>query len=294
MASLRHETHNAMVAIIAEGIRFGDFDVPDAETAALALTGMVTWIHIWFRPDGRLTPDAIAKSFADLGALLLARSKEPKAEKKVLTDWKVEGTRSSVQATISDVESPRRRSILKHAADLFFLRGYEQSTLDALAREVGITKPMIYDYFDSKRQILAEIGLRVAEHALSLIQDTSQIRGARVQILAATIDRFLEMYLKQQSAVTIVRRERRHLPLAVVQRMRELNSSFDQILRDILTDGVNHGEFEIEDVGMAVLAITGIVCWSSSWYRNRGIEHERVVRETITHLALKMAQPGEL
>ena len=54
-----------LAALIAEGQAAGEFKVSDARTATLALGGMISWIYIWYRKGGRLTPEAIGEHMAD-------------------------------------------------------------------------------------------------------------------------------------------------------------------------------------------------------------------------------------
>jgi AcrR family transcriptional regulator len=51
--------------VIGDGMREGTFVGTDPELAALALLGMCTWVHRWYRPRGRLAETAIAEDFAD-------------------------------------------------------------------------------------------------------------------------------------------------------------------------------------------------------------------------------------
>ena len=51
--------------VIGDGMREGTFVGTDPELAALALLGMCTWVHRWYRPRGRLAETAIADDFAD-------------------------------------------------------------------------------------------------------------------------------------------------------------------------------------------------------------------------------------
>ena len=54
-----------LAALIADGQATGEFKVSDARTATLALGGMISWIYIWYRKGGRLTPEAIGEHMAD-------------------------------------------------------------------------------------------------------------------------------------------------------------------------------------------------------------------------------------
>lgn len=50
--------------LIEEGIRAGEFKVEDSSLAALAITGMVAWIHRWYRREGRLSPNEVGEMLA--------------------------------------------------------------------------------------------------------------------------------------------------------------------------------------------------------------------------------------
>ncbi|HEX9631019.1 MAG TPA: TetR/AcrR family transcriptional regulator [Gemmatimonadales bacterium] len=41
-------------------------DGDHASVAAYALFGMMNWTYTWYRPDGKLSPDALAQAFAEL------------------------------------------------------------------------------------------------------------------------------------------------------------------------------------------------------------------------------------
>jgi AcrR family transcriptional regulator len=54
----------------------------------------------------------------------------------------------------------RRAQLLEVARKLFGTAGYHQVSMDAVAREAGVTKPILYDHFPSKRELyLALLGV---------------------------------------------------------------------------------------------------------------------------------------
>src|SRR2546428_4049461 len=53
-------------SVIAEGVRRREFAAADAKVAALAMLGMVNWTYEWYRPRGRLRPEALAGVIAEL------------------------------------------------------------------------------------------------------------------------------------------------------------------------------------------------------------------------------------
>jgi len=58
--------------VIGDGMRDGSFGGTDPKLAALALLGMCTWVHRWYRPKGRLAETAIADDFADRAIRMLS------------------------------------------------------------------------------------------------------------------------------------------------------------------------------------------------------------------------------
>ncbi len=52
--------------LIQEGIDMGQFNSTDASVAAKALLGSMHWIITWYKPDGLLTIQQIATTYADI------------------------------------------------------------------------------------------------------------------------------------------------------------------------------------------------------------------------------------
>ena len=51
--------------VIGDGTRTRSFAVRDPKIAALAILGSCNWLHEWYRPRGRLSPDAIGDELAE-------------------------------------------------------------------------------------------------------------------------------------------------------------------------------------------------------------------------------------
>jgi AcrR family transcriptional regulator len=61
----------------------------------------------------------------------------------------------------------RRVAILESALAVFAERGYHVSSIDDIAREAGVSKALIYEHFESKQQLYAEL---LEEHAGELFE----------------------------------------------------------------------------------------------------------------------------
>jgi len=61
-----------LAGILAEGASAGAFDTPDPEMTGLAMSGMIIWVHRWYRAGGRLSPAEIAERMAAMALRMAA------------------------------------------------------------------------------------------------------------------------------------------------------------------------------------------------------------------------------
>ncbi|MFI9101648.1 TetR/AcrR family transcriptional regulator [Streptomyces fildesensis] len=66
IVALRRKSERAVRSIIEDGVRTGEFDVPDVAGTALAILSLCIDVARWFNPDGRRTPDDVGVLYADL------------------------------------------------------------------------------------------------------------------------------------------------------------------------------------------------------------------------------------
>ena len=64
----------------------------------------------------------------------------------------------------------RRNEILDAAQQLFYQKGYEQTSVQDLLNAIGIAKGTFYHYFDSKQALLQELTDRIVVEAMALVE----------------------------------------------------------------------------------------------------------------------------
>lgn len=73
--------------------------------------------------------------------------------------------------------SERRRQLFDVALRLFADRGYAATTMDEIADAAGVTKPLLYQHFSSKRSLYAELVDSVAEEMLGAVSAATEAAG---------------------------------------------------------------------------------------------------------------------
>ncbi|MFD8144297.1 TetR/AcrR family transcriptional regulator [Streptomyces sp. NPDC059708] len=66
IVALRRRSDAAVRHILADGVRAGEFDVPDVPGTTLAVLSLCIDVARWFNADGRRTPDEVGALYADL------------------------------------------------------------------------------------------------------------------------------------------------------------------------------------------------------------------------------------
>ena len=206
----------------------------------------------------------------------------------------VEGARRSA----SDIDVPedirdavsrlKRERIVATAVQLFYVDGFNNTTLEAVAEAMNVTKPFIYSHFSSKKELLAEICSRGIRTSLEALQKAVSQQGTPTEKLETMARDFMFAVLSNQAHIAIYNREEKHLSVGDREAINKLRREFDHKVTSLLEEGVDAGEFQVGDVQLASLAIGGIVSWSYVWYRPSGRLSQSDTADRIAALVLQM------
>ncbi len=58
---------------------------------------------------------------------------------------------------IQELKKTRKEQILREALELFAMKGYHATSIDGIARKAGISKGLVYNYFQSKLDLLLQL-----------------------------------------------------------------------------------------------------------------------------------------
>jgi AcrR family transcriptional regulator len=77
----------------------------------------------------------------------------------------------------------RRQQLVAVALELFAQRGYRSTTMDDIAEAAGVTKPLVYQHFSSKRALYLELVNSIAQELLLAVRSAvGRAEGPRQQV----------------------------------------------------------------------------------------------------------------
>ena len=211
---------------------------------------------------------------------------------------KAAGRNAATRLALVDANAPedirdavsrlKRERIIATAVELFYNQGLSNTTLEAVAEKMNVTKPFIYSHFRSKNDLLAEIcsrGIRASLDALNRVVASEGTATEKLQMLARD---FMLAVLGNQAHIAIYNREEKNLSEKDSEAINEMRREFDAKVCALLNEGVATGEFVVDDVSICSLAIGGIVSWSYVWYRTNGRLTQAQTAERVADLVLAM------
>ena len=153
----------------------------------------------------------------------------------------------------------RRSEILEAATKLFQDRGFESTTVQAVAAEAGVAAGTVYLYFPSKEAILAalqedfETGLvdRVAEISEAVLAEEAK-SGQDVtyeEVVSRLIDGLVDFSLGHRDMAEVVAREKGRLAITADSPL--LRGALMELLTRIIREGVRLGHIEATDPEMS-------------------------------------------
>jgi TetR/AcrR family transcriptional regulator, cholesterol catabolism regulator len=156
--------------------------------------------------------------------------------------------------------------IVETAARLFDTAGYSNTSMDAIAREVGLAKPTLYHYFRGKSDILIEIHETFIDPLIeSQVTRLAQDATPKEQLVGAMTD-ILSLMEHRRGHVRVFFEHHRELPSASKRSLVRRRARYQEMMADIFRDGTRAGEFREVDPESAALAVFGMCNWAYQWW----------------------------
>ena len=168
----------------------------------------------------------------------------------------------------ADLDIFKRERILKEMIGLVEERGLREVTLDALAERLKVTKPFIYQFFDSKQQLIATVYERGAQQLLASIEGHLDDSAPAPKRLRDFVRSFALQNIESRAISMVFGREEGELPPKTLEGIRAIHRQFDNKLASLIEDGIETGEFKVQEPHVAGLAISGMVRWIHRWFHD--------------------------
>lgn len=164
----------------------------------------------------------------------------------------------------------RQEQILRVATELFARDGYRAVGMRSVAEAVGIRTSSLYHHFSSKQDILHAIGLDVTKDFIEDHVPLLKGPGPRAERLATLLRAHILYFAKHRLQQSVARRELRELAPEHYAEVIEQERIYQERVQELIREGVENGEFEVEDPQLAALGLLDMINGINAWYRKDG------------------------
>ncbi len=141
-------------------------------------------------------------------------------------------------------KADRRRQLLAHAKQLFVTLGYEDTTTEKIAGAAGVTEPVLYRHFESKKALFLEVLQEVREATLNrwytetagLTDPLAKLHAIADMYLGSTREHALEFRIMHRTLIETDDEE-----IAALLRSFYLDS--ETLLAQVIAEGQQAGVF---------------------------------------------------
>lgn len=181
----------------------------------------------------------------------------------------------------------RRKLICDAATRLFAEHGYNSTTLEMIAEEVGYSKANFYTYFKNKEEVLAQ-----------LVVELNQEISRRVE-QSVKPDLAPEVQLQLFSRILVNSLYDHPVNSAIIQTGRPFDFQFSypeivnaqrritEITKNIIQKGIKENTFYVLDINVAALSFLYSLRSVLRWYSPEGYLSLEQIADQITNLFLR-------
>jgi AcrR family transcriptional regulator len=174
----------------------------------------------------------------------------------------------------------RRRSEILHAALRAFRdHGFHGTTLDDIARHLGVRKTALYHYFPDKQSILTECHKESLVELQRILAEARRL-GSPSEKLAHIIREHVRVMTETLQGSPLAFEVRAFSPARQKTMIRQ-RDRYEHEVRKIVEEGIRRGELRKVDAKVATFAILGAINWIARWYRPEGELHAAELGEAF-------------
>lgn len=188
------------------------------------------------------------------------------------------------------VKVSREEELLRNAIQLFSRGGFRETSLQEIADELGITRPLFYYYFESKEDLLWRIIGHLGDTLLEQARPIAVAGESPVRRLTLLFERHVATLLENVDAFRIYFAERNQLSAKRDLRLKRGERLYHELVTEVIVDGQRLGEIQPGDPHLATRLAMGTANSLLRWYTPSGaISAQDLKSATVEYMLAGLA-----
>ena len=177
----------------------------------------------------------------------------------------------------------KRLIIMKTAAQLFAENSFNGSSVAQLAKACGISKSLIYHYYNSKEEILFDVANNYMDKLLAVINDPAHERANPQEELRVLTKVILESYSDVGDEQKVILFEMKSLKPSqrkkIIKKERLVVERVENLFKQILPRSKNQKSL----VSVKTMLYFGMLNWTHNWFDPKGpLSRDELATEAVS------------
>jgi len=187
-----------------------------------------------------------------------------------------------------------RDDILVAAAQVFRQKGFHGASMSDIAEAVNLQKASLYHHVASKQEILLELldrALVMLTEGMSAVMEQDAPADEKLRLAMRS---YLQVMTDNLDVTAVLLMEHRSLNEELQMRHIPIRDHFEEMWRDLISEGNQAAIFNCPDVPMTVRGLLGVLNWTITWYRPEGSLSPEQIADHFSEMFLKGIWKGDI
>lgn len=182
----------------------------------------------------------------------------------------------------------KRKAIFRASARLFAERGYDGTSMSQIAVACGVSKALLYHYYDSKETLLYDIIFDHLNSLLATVEAAAARDGTRADRLTALTIALLDAYRDSDAEHKVQINDLKRLPSEAQEELRGMERDLVEIFSRAIADAAPSLAGDSPLLKPVTMSLFGMLNWHFLWFRPDGA----ISRDDYARLATRLVVDG--
>ncbi len=182
----------------------------------------------------------------------------------------------------------KKEDILRSASLVISREGYHNATMEDIAAELLMTKGSLYYYFKNKEELLYRCHNLILSDAMKKMEEMFQEEISAKEKMEKAIKFHLEVAIREKEIFNLIVKPEQIFSEEHLDEIIEKRAKYAEVFDRIIDEGVQNGEFSIEQKKMARMIILGAANWVQVWHSPEGPYSNEKIEDIYAAYLLKM------
>lgn len=181
----------------------------------------------------------------------------------------------------------RLEAVLRSAANIFFAKGFHATSIEDVARDVGMLKGSLYYYIKSKDDLLFQLLLAGIEDGDAFIARQIDPRGDPVEQLERAIRAQIDYIIQNKVPFGLFLHEFDSLPGKRQHKLTTVMSRYNNRFVELVQKGQEQGKLMEGEPWIIVNGMLGMCNWLYRWYDTDHVSDPEQVKQAFVEMIFR-------